>query len=107
MTFKLNIAPHRRAAARFVNDVTQMLQQGFVFSELTIEEIATKIDRPVDEINDQLQGKRNISLGRLAELVWALDIKLECTAEIEPPIPNVEIKTVVVYPPRCETGDLK
>lgn len=75
-SYQIAIDPHRRAAARFVGQVRRSLQKAFVEEQkkrgLSQAEIARllKIHRSV--INRELKGFKDITLGRVGELAWAM-----------------------------------
>jgi hypothetical protein len=75
-SFQIAIEPNRRAAARFVGQVRRSLQKAFVEEQkkrgLTQSEIARmlKIHRSV--INRELKGLKDMTLGRVGELSWAM-----------------------------------
>ena len=75
-SFQIAIEPNRRAAARFVGQVRRSLQKAFVEEQnkrgLSQSDIARalKIHRSV--INRELKGVKDITLGRIGELAWAM-----------------------------------
>ena len=75
-SFQIAIEPNRRAAARFVGQVRRSLQKAYFEEQqkrgLSQSEIARllKVHRSV--INRELKGFKDITLGRVAELAWAL-----------------------------------
>ena len=75
-SFRIAIDPHRRTAARFVQQVRRALQTAFIEEQtkrgLSQAEIARllKVNRSV--INRELKGFKDITLGRVGELAWAM-----------------------------------
>lgn len=78
-SFQIAVEPNRRAAARFVQQVRRALQKAYVEEQqqrgLSQAEIARllKVNRSV--INRELKGFKDITLGRVAELAWAMGRK--------------------------------
>lgn len=75
-SYQITIPPSRRAAARFVSDTRRGLQKAFVLEKekrgLTQSEIARLIGVHRSVINRELRGQKDIGLGRVGELAWAL-----------------------------------
>ena len=75
-SFQLTISPSRRAATRFVNKVRRAIQQALVeeqnASGLTQSEIARRIGVHRSVINREIRGQKDLTLGRVAELAFAL-----------------------------------
>jgi hypothetical protein len=84
-SFQIAIEPNRRAAARFVGQVRRSLQKAFVEEQkkrgLSQSEIARllKVHRSV--INRELKGFKDMTLGRVGELSWAMGRKAFFSAE--------------------------
>lgn len=77
-SFRLSVSPHRRAAARFVNKVHRCLQKAYAQSpEITQTAIANALGVHRSVINRQLRGQKDMSLGRVAELAWAMGYEPE------------------------------
>src|SRR5687768_1852137 len=78
-SFQISLSPRRRAAARFVSSVRRALQKALVEEHLTRgltqASIARelKVNRSVS--NRQLRGEKDITLGRVAEIAYALGRK--------------------------------
>ena len=75
-SFQIGIRPNRRAAARFIAHVRRTLQQALAEEQLktgiTQSKIAQRIDVHRSVISRELNGQEDITLGRVAELAWAL-----------------------------------
>jgi plasmid maintenance system antidote protein VapI len=75
-SFQISIEPNRRAAARFVGQVRRALQKALIEekrkSGTTQADIARAIGVNRSVINKELKGFKDITLGRVAELAWAL-----------------------------------
>ena len=75
-SFQIAVEPSRKAAARFVLQVRRNLQKAFVEEQtargLSQSEIARllKVHRSV--INRELKGFKDMTLGRVGELAWAM-----------------------------------
>lgn len=80
MSFQITLTPSRRAAARFVVAVRRALQKAYVeeqnSSGLTQTDIARAIGVHRSVINRELRGMKDITLGRVAELAWAMGRKI-------------------------------
>ena len=96
-SFQIAISPSRRAAARFVSRVRRALQRALVEEGerkgITQSEIARSIDVHRSVISRELNGRQDITLGRVAELAWALgrDIEFELVARETPEGSNVAV----------------
>lgn len=78
-SFQIAISPNRRAAARFVSLVRRSLQKALVEEQkksgLSQSDIARAIGVNRSVINRELKGVKDITIGRVAELAWALGRK--------------------------------
>lgn len=81
MSFRISISPSRRAATRFIADVRRELQEAFAHEEtkgnagISQADVARAVGVNRSVINRELRGHANISIGRIAELAWALGRK--------------------------------
>jgi transcriptional regulator with XRE-family HTH domain len=101
-SFRISISPSRRAAARFVTGVRRSILQALEEEEkkrgLKQSDIAREIGVHRSVINRELRGKKDIGLGRIAELAFALgrvpkldlsDAALPATSNLpSPPTPT-------------------
>ena len=75
-SFQIILSPKRRASGRFVAKVRGALQKALaeegVASGLTQSEVARKIEIHRSVVSRELRGRQDITLGRVAELAWAL-----------------------------------
>jgi len=75
-SFQISISPSRRVAARFIEGVRRALQKALAEEErengVTQADIARRIGVNRSVIHRELRGHRDITLGRLAELAWAM-----------------------------------
>jgi transcriptional regulator with XRE-family HTH domain len=75
-SFQITISPSRRVAGRFISDVRRKLQRALseesAKSGLTQSDIARSIGVHRSVINRELKGFKDITLGRLAELAFAM-----------------------------------
>lgn len=84
-SFQITITPSKRAAGRFISRVRRLIQK--TLSEesqkrgLTQSDIARslKVNRSV--INREIRGTKDITLGRVGELAWALGKRAVITFE--------------------------
>jgi plasmid maintenance system antidote protein VapI len=75
MSFQITISANRRAAARFVMAVQRAIQKAYVEEQksgLTQTAIARALGVHRSVINRELHGKKDLTLGRVAELAWAM-----------------------------------
>jgi transcriptional regulator with XRE-family HTH domain len=75
-SLQIFLSPSRRTATRFIGAVRRALQKALVEeakkSGLTQAEVARRIGVNRSIINRELRGVENLSLGRVAELAWAM-----------------------------------
>ena len=75
-SFQLTITPSRREATRFINNVRRSIQKALIEerrkSGLTQSEIARRIGVHRSVINREIRGQKDLTLGRVAELAYAL-----------------------------------
>ena len=78
-SFQITLSPSKRAAGRFVYGVRRALQKALAEEQakrgLTQTALARAIGVHRSVINRELRGKKDITLGRVAELAWALGRK--------------------------------
>jgi len=78
-SFQIAIEPNRRAAARFVGQVRRSilkaLKEEHEKTGITQADIARALGVHRSVINRELKGFKDITLGRVAELAWALGRK--------------------------------
>jgi hypothetical protein len=75
MSFQITISPSRKAAARFVTMVRRAIQKAYVEEQksgLTQTAIARAIGVHRSVINRELRGRKDLTLGRVAELAAAM-----------------------------------
>jgi transcriptional regulator with XRE-family HTH domain len=80
-SFQIAISPSRRAAGRFISRVRRSLQRALIeegeangINQSRVSE-AIGVHRSV--ISRELNGRQDITLGRVAELAWALGREIE------------------------------
>lgn len=75
-SFQITISPSRRAAGRFIGNVRRAIQKALVEEKrktgLTQSEIARRIGVHRSVINREIRGRADLTLGRVAELAYAL-----------------------------------
>ena len=71
-SFQISITPSRRVAARFVTGVRRKILKALEQEGLKQTDIARAIGVHRSVINRELRGKKDITLGRTAELAWAM-----------------------------------
>ena len=78
MSFQIAIQPSRRAAARFIGKVRRALQAALVENpDIKRSHIADEIGVHRSVITRQLNGQKDMTLGRVAELAWAMGYEPE------------------------------
>lgn len=79
MSFQITLKPNRRVAARFIGDVRRAIVKAYVAKQkesgVTQTAIARELGVHRSVINRELRGKKDLTLGRVAELAWALGLK--------------------------------
>jgi hypothetical protein len=77
-SFRLSVPPPRRAAAKFVSKVHRRLQKAYAGTpDVTQTAIADALGVHRSVISRQLRGQQDMSLGRVAELAWAMGYEAE------------------------------
>lgn len=80
-SFQIAISPSRRAAGRFISRVRRTLLRALdeegERTGLNQSDIARSIDVHRSVISRELNGRQNITVGRIAELAWALGREIE------------------------------
>lgn len=115
MSFQISISPSRRAAARYIAHVRRVLQKALAEEEakgpegIKQADIARAIGVNRSVIHRELRGHADLTLGRVAELAWALGRKprfdLEVpTAVLGQNVPPIEPGAVVVFKVTTETS---
>ena len=78
-SFQISLTPSRREAARFVTRVRRVIQKALAEEEknrgLTQSDIARTIGVHRSVINREIRGYKDITLGRVAELAYAMGRK--------------------------------
>jgi hypothetical protein len=76
MSYQLTLSPSRRAATRMINKVRREIQKAFAEEQLKSginqSQIARAIGVHRSVINREIKGYKDITLGRVGELAWAL-----------------------------------
>lgn len=78
-SFQITLTPNKRAAGRFVNSVRRGLQKALAEAQqsngLTQADIARAIGVNRSVVHRELMGQKDITLGSVAELAWAMGRK--------------------------------
>lgn len=99
-SFQISITPSRRAAARFIGKVRREILKALAEESasvgLTQSDIARTIGVHRSVINRELRGYKDISVGRIAELAFALGRKPDfALAKVQVPAgTNVQMRSV-------------
>jgi transcriptional regulator with XRE-family HTH domain len=85
-SFQIGISPSRRAAGRFISRVRRSLQRALVEegerNGINQSKIADAIGVHRSVISRELNGRQDITLGRLAELAWAMGREIDFSLPI-------------------------
>lgn len=75
-SFQIAISPNKRVAGRFVSKVRRALQRALVeeqaISGINQSAVAEAIGVHRSVVSRELNGRQDITLGRIAELAWAM-----------------------------------
>ena len=78
-SFRISVTPSRRAAGRFVTRVRRAIQKALAEEQsksgINQSAIARAIGVHRSVINREIRGQKDLTLGRVAELAWALGRK--------------------------------
>jgi transcriptional regulator with XRE-family HTH domain len=122
-SFQIGISPSRRAAGRFISRVRRALQRAVVEegerSGLNQSKIAQAIGVHRSVISRELNGRQDITLGRIAELAWAMGREIEFnlprmeaelgvnTPMVVPGVVRDQINLIVVQPSLASTVQIR
>src|SRR5690349_21278019 len=75
-SLQITITPDKRAAARFVGKVRRAIQKAYIEEQrksgVSQSDIARALGVHRSVINRELKGFKDLTLGRVAQLAWAL-----------------------------------
>lgn len=108
-SFEYSIPEKSRVGSRFISHVRDELQRALAsektMRKITQQQIATALETDRSVINRQIMGLENISLRRVAEILWAIGWEPRFEAvkipagENQYPAPNLaEVKEFVPQP---------
>jgi IS30 family transposase len=75
MSFQISIPPNRHVAARFIDNVRHALLRAALQSKVSQSQIARALGVHRSVIHRELKGYQDITVGRAAELAWAMGKK--------------------------------
>lgn len=87
--FRFDVGARRRKAGRLIgrvrSELLEALWEELLASNMTIDDLARKLNVPRSTINKQLEGGAKLTLRALADLAWALDrdVTFELTRRVE------------------------
>jgi hypothetical protein len=92
--FRFDIGDKARKASRLIGSVRAEFVKALIHERengLTRQAVATKLQIPRSELNDQLTGTSCLTLRDISDLAWALDrdIKFELTPRSQKPGQNL------------------
>lgn len=79
-SYRTGISPHRRAATRFVARVHRTLQKAYEHRKpqgVTQTSIAQELGVHRSVVNRQLNGREDMSVGRIGEYAWVLGCDID------------------------------
>lgn len=80
-SFQIAISPSKRAAGRFISKVRRALQRALVeeqaLSGINQSAVAEAIGVHRSVVSRELNGRQDITLGRIAELAWAMGREID------------------------------
>lgn len=80
-SFQIAISPSKRAAGRFISKVRRALQRALVEEQaitgINQSAVAEAIGVHRSVVSRELNGRQDITLGRVAELAWAMGREIE------------------------------
>ncbi|WP_171003941.1 helix-turn-helix transcriptional regulator [Sphingopyxis sp. L1A2A] len=80
-SFQIAISPSKRAAGRFISKVRRALQRALVeeqaISGINQSAVAEAIGVHRSVVSRELNGRQDITLGRIAELAWAMGREID------------------------------
>ena len=109
-SFQITITPSKRAAGRFISKVRRSIQKALAEehqkSGLTQSAMARAIGVHRSVINRELVGRKDITLGRIGELAWALGrVPIFDLVESSAQAGMMPIKTVTVDISQAPSAD--
>ena len=75
MSFRMQISARSRTAGRFISAVHREIQRAFARSEMTQQELATRLEVNRATVNKRLLGEENLTLRSIADLGWAMGLE--------------------------------
>jgi transcriptional regulator with XRE-family HTH domain len=98
-SFQIAITPSRRAAGRFISRVRRSLQRALVEegerNGINQSKIADAIGVHRSVISRELNGRQDITLGRLAELAWAMGREIDFSLPVAEQMEGANTPVVV------------
>ena len=74
-SFRITLSPSRRAASRYIGKVRRAIQQALAEDNVTQSDLARIIGVHRSVISREIRGHKDITLGRVGELAFALGRK--------------------------------
>jgi hypothetical protein len=103
-SFEFDIGELEQVGSRFLSDVRDELQRALATEKasrkITQQEIAEKLGTSRAVINRQLIGHENISIKRVAEILWAIGWQPSFKAEKIPQGQNYAVPQTRILPPQ-------
>ena len=116
-SFEFDIGEQSRIGSRFMSHVRDEIQRA-LFSEkerrkITQQQIAEKLGTSRAVINRQIMGLENMTLRRVAELLWAIgwepnfEVSRIPDGENQNPATNIDEPAIRKFDPRPTSGELE
>jgi plasmid maintenance system antidote protein VapI len=106
-SLQITISPDKRAAARFIGKVRRAIQKAYIEEQrkrgISQSDIARALGVHRSVINRELRGFKDLTLGRVAELAWALG--RQPTFTLEERVSAAGQNSIVIAPPPISTDN--
>lgn len=91
MSYRINIDPKSRKSARFISTVQNEIRKAYTYSGKKQIEIARILGVDKSDIHRRLKGSANLTARSIAEMAYALDMKIIFALEPLAPEEGVNI----------------
>lgn len=77
MSFRMQVDPKSRKAARFISRLQRTIQNALIASGMTQQQVAEALDVNRSVINKRLKGSANLTARSIAEFAYVFDKDIE------------------------------